>query len=42
MFLTWERKKLLKSRKHTVPQRINSKRNIPRHIVIKMRKNKED
>ena len=38
--LTWERKQPPKSRKRRVPYRINPRRNMPRHIVIKLTKNK--
>ena len=34
--LIWERKQLIKSRQHRVPYRINPRRNIPRHILIKL------
>ena len=36
--LIWERKWLIKSRKHRVPYRINPRRNTPRHILIKLSK----
>ena len=37
---TWKRKESIKSKRHRVPYRINSSRNMPRHIVIKLTKTK--
>ena len=34
--LTWERKQSPKSRKHRVLYRVNSRRNTPRHIGVKL------
>ena len=37
---TWKRKQSSKSKRHRVPYRINPKRNIPRHILIKLKQTK--
>ena len=37
---TWKRKLSVKSKRHRVPQRINPRRNTPRHILIKLTKAK--
>ena len=39
--LTWERKELPKFRRFRVPGRINPRRNMPRHTVIKLTKIKD-
>ena len=36
--LIWEKKESLKSRKYSVPYRMNPKRNTSRHIIIKITK----
>ena len=36
--LIWERRSLIKSRKHRVPYKINPRRNMPKHILIKLSK----
>ena len=36
--LTWESKQSIKSRKCSIPNRINPRRNMPRHILIKLSK----
>ena len=41
MSLTWERKQSPKSRKPRVPHRINPRRNMLRHILIKKTKIKD-
>ena len=38
--LTNIEKKIVKSKRHRVPYRINPRRNMPRHILIKLTKNK--
>ena len=35
-YLIWEKKWSIKSRKHRVPYWVNPKRNMPRHILIKL------
>ena len=37
---TWKRKQSIKSKRTRVPQRINPRRNMPRHILIKLTKTK--
>ena len=37
---TWKRKQSIKSKRHRVPHKINPRRNIPRHILIKLTKTK--
>ena len=36
--LTWESKQSIKSRRCSIPNRINPRRNMPRHILIKLSK----
>ena len=37
-FPTWKRKQSIKSKSHRVPNRINTRKNMPRHILIKLTK----
>ena len=36
----WKKKQSIKSKRHRVPHKINPRRNIPRHILIKLTKTK--